>query len=1698
MIDFTAHPLFPDLLENQRRSVQYFLEKGILEELELFSYLAARPLSTRNSPSDSGVESRGQVASHQTKPRKEFQSNSFPKFKGMSTWWLRPNLSGGRVKGKASPPPTKDLAGNSRYSSVAQHPNSLELILHASKFVFKKPQFSQIEAIRHQKTYSAGLYIPVEVREANQSSSSVSENSFSLSSTLPRWFYFGDIPLMTERGSFLINGAPRVLVNQIVRCPSVYFKLKLDDKNRRSYIASFLSDYGSWLRLETDRLRPRLWVRIDKSPRFPIELLLTSLGFGNFGETPAKLKLGTRGSSFDQTSRGVRQSKLGNSRETLLAASKRTGFIKRAPSSLGADAEQQSIQLIWKKCNPGRWGSLVGCYSFLYNKFFNPRRYSLGRVGRLRLNKRLGRSPECKLPTLTPEDVLLALDYLIDLQNGGGTKPTAENFARSNDLAQSSSSNKNSNFRVSGARKFSNTSEACIRPLPHLDDIDHLKNRRVRLPGEIIQNQFRLALSRVLSPSSASLSRSAANARAASSQVQAGAKAPDQNLAGSPQKMNHSLGSSPRNDLASRLVSGVSSLQSSSENRSSKVPGNTALDFNTPSLSSRANTLPLASLLGGSPPQAFVSTLRELFNTSQLSQYMDQTNPLAEITHKRRLSSLGPGGVGRDQAGFAVREIHPSHFGRICPIETPEGQNAGLVGSLASYARINENGFLQSPLQAVPLNNNAWKVSQIPASGKISGIAHIPFGAAGALAPHQHTLTTSTNTNSFEGNSNPLLRNSYLFPAEVEDEIYLCTADIGRAIESVLYPNLQKGFAQEGALSDLVNSSSNLFNDLGENTQSTKLARRRFLQDPVPMRYKQEFITTKPNRIQFRGVCPVQMISVATSLIPFLEHDDANRALMGSNMQRQAVPLMLPEKPLVGTGFELQAARDSSTLLLAPQSGYVTSVDSTHIELNGNWISSSKASSSLESEKFLDFNFINYSRSNQSTCIRQRPAVQVGEWVEKGDLLADGSATQDGELALGKNILLAYIPWEGYNFEDALVINERLVYEDIYSSLHIERYELDVRNISPIQFRANSQTGTLDPCLPIGIESQGKLNWPPTVGTEYITRDLSIISGISEKGFPFENSNTEYANFANSQEERSSVLEENSSSFQSAEGLGGTGSFVSEPRPPLAATLAEQIRQLDQDGIIKPGVWVEEGSILVGKLTAQVGTNSRKGGEPVRRNGSSGRQSNSSRTGVGLNAPSRGSATPEYRLLLAILGNEGTANYSSTPGEGRLSAGAIRPSGSLKQSFIRFQNTSLKAGIGVRGRVIECIVPWRTRSTFSETSLGLAKNGAEHGEMNLAEEKSHKIAPVTPSTSLPLQIFLAHKKRIQVGDKMSGRHGNKGILSLILPPQDMPYLQDGTPVDIILNPLGVPSRMNVGQVLETLFGLAAKYLGEIYRLIPFEPQSFDASSTALRSLGTSVDFTNKTAQVSENSEETENDFGGLSPQETFNLAGGFGSPTRAETARSLVYSKLREARSRTGQPWLFDPNNPGKMQVFDGRTGEVFHQPLLVGYSYMFKLIHLVDDKIHARSTGPYSLVTQQPLGGRSKKGGQRLGEMEVWACEGFGAAYLLQEFLTVKSDEIYSRNTFLLNLMSRQSRQRLQISARQAVGSRDTIALPPSASSSSSGKSYVPESFRVLVNELQALCLSIYYNPDFRLSYPSLLGREGKLPGLSHLEIES
>jgi DNA-directed RNA polymerase subunit beta len=828
---------------------------------------------------------------------------------------------------------------------------------------------------------------------------------------------------------------------------------------------------------------------------------------------------------------------------------------------------------MYAKLRPGEPATVNGGQQILYSRFFDPKRYDLGKVGRYKLNKKLSLSIPENIRVLTPQDTLAAIDYLINL-------------------------------------KFD---------LGEIDDIDHLGNRRVRSVGELLQNQVRVGLNRL-----------------------------------------------------ERIVRERMTICD-------------------------ANSLTPNTLVN---PKPIVAAIREFFGSSQLSQFMDQTNPLAELTHKRRISALGPGGLNRDRAGFAVRDIHLSHYGRICPIETPEGPNAGLIGVLATHARINSYGFIETPYYRV---DNGQTLNQ--------------------AAP------------------------IYL-AADQEDEFRIAPGDTP------------------------INEKLEIKNEI------------------VPVRYRQEFTTTRKELVDYIAVSPIQVISIATSLIPFLEHDDANRALMGSNMQRQAVPLLYPESPLIGTGLEAQAARDSGMVMVSLENGIVT------------YISADRICVTNKEGKEISYNLQKYQRSNQDTCINQRPSVWLGEEVVTGQVIADGAATEGGELALGQNILVAYVPWEGYNYEDAFLISERLVYNDVYTSVHIEKYEIEAR--------------------------QTKL------GSEEITRELPNVGEYS-------------------------------------------------------------LRKLDENGIIVIGSWVESGDILVGKVTPK--------GESDQ--------------------------PPEGKLLRAIFGE--------------------------KAKDVR--DTSLRVPNGGRGRILDVRI--FTREKGDELPAG---------------------------ANIVIRVYVAQTRKIQVGDKMAGRHGNKGIISRILPRQDMPYLPDGTPVDLVLNPLGVPSRMNVGQIFESLLGLAAEHLNKRFKIVPFDEMH------------------------------------------------------GAEASRVLVNDKLMNARNITGKDWIFDLKHPGKIRLYDGRTGDPFDNPVMVGISYMLKLVHLVDDKIHARSTGPYSLVTQQPLGGKAQHGGQRLGEMEVWALEAFGASYTLQELLTVKSDDMQGRNETL-----------------NAIVKGKPIPRPGT-----------PESFKVLMRELQSLGLDI------------------------------
>ena len=692
------------------------------------------------------------------------------------------------------------------------------------------------------------------------------------------------------------------------------------------------------------------------------------------------------------------------------------------------------------------------------------------------------------------------------------------------------------------------------------------------------------------------------------------------------------------------------------------------------------------------------SSIREFFGTNPLSQFMDQTNPLAELTHKRRLSVLGPGGITRERAGFAIRDIHPSQYGRICPVETPEGPNAGLIGSLSTYGKVNSYGFIEAPF---------YKVEE----GKV-------------------------------------LQNSYpiYLDAPSEEDYRIAAGDVQLTLDGTI-----------------------------QNTN-------------IPVRYQNEVINVSSIDVDYIAVSPIQVVSLATALIPFLEHDDANRALMGSNMQRQSVPLLYPEAPLIGTGLEGQTARDSGITLLSTSDGKILQVNGGEIVVKDT------------NQNMFTYSLRKYQRSNQETCINQRPFVSKNEKITTGQVLADGASTESGELAVGQNILIAYMPWEGYNFEDAFIMSERLLYDELYTSLHIEKFEIDICRTK--------------------------------LGTEEVTKNLPYMK--------------EYA-----------------------------------------------LKDLDENGIIKIGTRAKGGDILVGKVTPK-------------------RDSNS---------------LPEAKLLRAIFG----------------------------ETEKKVRNTSLRLPNGTAGCVLDIKI-------FSRNNRDDLPAGTE------------KI----------IKVYIAQTRRIQVGDKMAGRHGNKGIISKILPRQDMPYLPDGTFVDMILNPLGVPSRMNVGQLFECLLGLAADNLNIRFKIVPFDEM--------------------------------------------------YG----AEASRALINKKLKEAAGLN--EWIFSSKHPGKMMLRDGRTGQFFDNPITVGCAYMLKLVHLVDDKIHARSTGPYSLVTQQPLGGRAKHGGQRLGEMEVWALEAFGAAYTLQELLTIKSDDMKGRNEAL-----------------SAIVKGLPMPLPG-----------IPESFKVLVRELQALCLDI------------------------------
>ncbi|WP_413440999.1 DNA-directed RNA polymerase subunit beta [Synechococcus sp. MIT S1220] len=1023
------------------------------------------------------------------------------------------------------------------FSPITDYTGKLELHFIGSEYRLKRPRHDVEEAKRRDATFASQMYVTC--RLVNKETGEIKEQEV----------FIGELPLMTERGTFIINGAERVIVNQIVRSPGVYFKDEQDKNGRRTYNASVIPNRGAWLKFETDK-NSLLHVRVDKTRKINAHVLMRAMGLSD-NDVVDKLR--------------------------------HPEFYKKsidAANDEGISSEDQALLELYKKLRPGEPPSVSGGQQLLQTRFFDPKRYDLGRVGRYKINKKLRLTIPDTVRTLTHEDVLSTLDYLINLE-----------------------------LDVGGAS---------------LDDIDHLGNRRVRSVGELLQNQVRVGLNRL------------------------------------------------ERIIKERMTVG------------------------------ETDSLTPAQLVN---PKPLVAAIKEFFGSSQLSQFMDQTNPLAELTHKRRISALGPGGLTRERAGFAVRDIHPSHYGRLCPIETPEGPNAGLINSLATHARVNEYGFIETPF---------WKVE--------NGVV--------------------------QKTGDPI----YL-SADREDEVRVAPGDVATEDDG------------------------------------------RIKADLIPVRYRQDFEKVPPEQVDYVALSPVQVISVAASLIPFLEHDDANRALMGSNMQRQAVPLLRPERALVGTGLETQVARDSGMVPISRVNGTVIFVDATAIlvqDEDGN-----------EHTHFLQ----KYQRSNQDTCLNHRPIVRCGDQVIIGQVLADGSACEGGEIALGQNVLIAYMPWEGYNFEDALLVSERLVTDDLYTSVHIEKYEIEAR--------------------------QTKL------GPEEITREIPNVA-------------------------------------------------------------EESLGNLDEMGIIRVGAFVESGDILVGKVTPK--------GESDQ--------------------------PPEEKLLRAIFGEKAR---------------------DVRDNSLRVPGTE-------RGRVVDVRIYTR-----------------EQGD------------ELPPGANMVVRVYVAQRRKIQVGDKMAGRHGNKGIISRILPREDMPYLPDGTPVDICLNPLGVPSRMNVGQVFELLMGWAASNLDSRVRIVPFDEMH-------------GPEMSQKTC-------------------ETF----------------------LKEAAKQPGKDWVYDPNDPGKLVLRDGRTGLPFDQPVAVGYAHFLKLVHLVDDKIHARSTGPYSLVTQQPLGGKAQQGGQRLGEMEVWALEAYGAAYTLQELLTVKSDDMQGRNEAL-----------------NAIVKGKPIPRPGT-----------PESFKVLMRELQSLGLDIAVYTD-------------------------
>jgi DNA-directed RNA polymerase subunit beta len=1043
---------------------------------------------------------------------------------------------------------------------------------------FKDPKHPEEECRDKDITFAQPLFVEAEF--INKATGEIKEQEV----------FMGDFPVMTERGTFIINGTERVVVSQLVRSPGVYFSKEPDKTTDRDvFVAKIIPSRGAWLEFDVDK-KDTVGVRIDRKRRQNVTVLLKAMGW---------------------------------TADEILALFDNAQSIQNTLEKDHVETQEEALEDIYRKLRPGEPPTADSARTLLENLFFNPKRYDVARVGRHKVNRKLGPA----------EGVLLKQLRAHFKQMGELDNPDKKSWDQPRYRIFSEEQKDEKNQPGGPKYKAVLTYEDMLKTIVYLvklhageegydpDDIDHFGNRRLRSVGELIQNQLRIGLSRM-----------------------------------------------------ERVVRERMTTQ----------------DVEAITPQTLINIRPV------------VASIKEFFGTSQLSQFMDQTNPLAGLTHKRRLSALGPGGLSRERAGFEVRDVHPSHYGRMCPIETPEGPNIGLIGSLSTYGRINDYGFIETPYRRVTGGKVTTKIDYLSADEEDKHViaqANEPLNEDGSFA-----------------NAQVLVRRK------------------GGEVDSVT-----------------------------------------------------------PDEVDYMDVAPRQIVSVAAALIPFLEHDDANRALMGANMQRQAVPLLRAEAPLVGTGVEFRAAVDAGDVVIAEEGGTVDEASADEIVVR-------ERGGTLRPYKLQKFR-----RSNQGTCLTQKPLVQAGDKVARGQVIADGPSTESGELGLGKNLVVAYMPWEGHNYEDAIIISERLVKDDVLTSIHIEEHEVDARDTK--------------------------------LGAEEITRDIPNVS-------------------------------------------------------------EEILKDLDERGIVRIGAEVNPGDYLVGKVTPKGETE----------------------------------LTPEERLLRAIFGEK---------------AREVR-------------DTSLKVPHGEQGKVIGVRV--FTRDDGDE---------------------------LPPGVNQLVRVYVAQKRKISDGDKLAGRHGNKGVISTILPEEDMPFLADGTPVDIILNPLGVPSRMNLGQVLEAHLAWAG--------LVGFSKGGVDH------------------------------------PGPTY-----IASPVFDGAREDEILEAIRSAHPNRDGERLVD--DVGKAKLFDGRSGEPFEEPVTVGVAYILKLLHLVDDKIHARSTGPYSMITQQPLGGKAQFGGQRFGEMEVWALEAYGAAYALQELLTIKSDDVLGR-----------------VKVYEAIVKGENIPEPG-----------IPESFKVLIKEMQSLCLNV------------------------------